>query len=464
MSFLDQKKRKSPHLPLTSLNILKKQYESKQVQRENYDTKQSSISSQEICLVYLIKKAKEIVSGCNSDQSSDYFPDLNSPSLHSQQSNDLELAISLQAAAFHFSMQQFVQARNLLSICRNSASPKGNPLQRLLYYYTEALQERILTEMGESEEVILQEEDKTGKTSFEETLSNLQNITVDMQESLPFCRINQFTAIQAILENVGSSRKLHLVDLGIKNGSQWPILMQALATRREYPIESLKITAIGSSKGMIEEIGNNLSSFAESLNIPFAFRIVVSDLKNLEINFFELASDELLAVYSELRLATLLAWPHHLESLLKTLKKLKPRVMVTMEVDSNTNAPGFMDRFNASLSISAAMFDCLDHCIKQESQSRAIIEGVFLREGIRYLVTSKGEESIHRQESITFWRTLFKRFGIYEIALSDEALYQATLMAKSNPLWSSCTLKRNGKGMTVGWKETPIHFLAVWKF
>ncbi|CAI9118562.1 OLC1v1020149C1 [Oldenlandia corymbosa var. corymbosa] len=461
MSFLAQKKRENPPLPSTSMSILKKQCESKQSCKENAVTKLSMISSQEISVVDIVRMATETMSQCIS-QNSDCVAYDSSFLLQSEKSKDLELVLSLQAAAISFSKQQFDQARNRLSFCQRCASPEGTPLQRLIYYFAEALQEGISAERGE---VSLQEAPKESQKcpAFEKAFDILLAASSDFNDRMPFCPVSQFTAIQALLENVASARKIHVVDFGIKSGTQWPILMQALINRNNCPLEYLKITVVGSSKEMLEKIGNELSSFAASLKIPFAFKMVISDLKNLDKHFFELAADETLAVYSELRLATLLAWPHHLVSVLETIKKLRPKVIVTIEVDSNTNAPIFLDRFNASLSLSAVMFDSLEVCMKQNRKSREIIESVMLRQSIKYLITSKGEESMHRQESVGFWRTLFRKLGMFEIALSNCALYQATLTVKSNPRWGSCTVECNGKGMTVGWKGTPVHFLTVWK-
>ncbi|CAI9118566.1 OLC1v1020153C1 [Oldenlandia corymbosa var. corymbosa] len=457
MSCLPQKKEEKLRLPSTSVSILKKQYESKRIHTENNAVaKPSVLFSRDVSVVDLVKMARETMSQGSSNISQD------SDDADYEMSQNLDLVLSLQAAALNFSRQKFDQARNLLRFCQCYASHNGTPLQRVVYYFTEALQEGIAAEKGE---MSFQEPQKGSKTSppIIESFTNLLSAMVEYDETLPFCPVTQFTAIQALLDNLGSARRVHVVDFGIRSGTQWPILMQALLNRQECPLEYLKITAVGTSIEMMEKTGKELSSFAESLNMSFVFKMVVSDLKNLEKHFFELAPNETLAVYSELRLATLLAWPHHLVSVLETIKKLRPKVIVITEVDSSTNAPVFLDRFNASLSLSAAMFDSLDVCMKQKSESRAIIEGVFLRQSISYLVTSKGDESMHRQESVGFWRTLFRKFNIFEMALSNCALYQATLMVKSDPRWSSCTLERNGKGLTVGWKGTPVFSLTVWK-
>jgi len=51
------------------------------------------------------------------------------------------------------------------------------------------------------------------------------------------------------------------------------------------PIDSLKITAVGTLDEVISTIGKRLLSFAESLHLCFEFRtVIVSDLKDLLIS------------------------------------------------------------------------------------------------------------------------------------------------------------------------------------
>lgn len=103
-------------------------------------------------------------------------------------------------------------------------------------------------------------------------------------EGLPFCHVAQFAGIQAIIESMAEVRKIHIIDLVVQNGGQWTILMQVVANRYEYPLELLKITAVGTtSKHIIEHTGKQLASFAQAANLPFSFKVVmVSDLLDLK--------------------------------------------------------------------------------------------------------------------------------------------------------------------------------------
>ncbi|XP_027120842.1 GRAS family protein RAM1-like [Coffea arabica] len=209
--------------------------------------------------------------------SDDVYADLG---LSYDQHKDFEPALLLQAAAVNFSNEKFDSACNSLGICVQSAFLTGNPLQRVAYFFATALQERITREVG----TMVHSEALAGnqrKQTVDEAFTSLQPAVIECQYELPFCQISQFAAIQAIMDNVASAKRVHLVDPGIKTGSYWPVMMQALADRYDCPLELLKITAVGPSKQIIEEV-------------------VVSEIRYLEADFFELEADEVLAVHSRL--------------------------------------------------------------------------------------------------------------------------------------------------------------------
>ncbi|KAL3508160.1 hypothetical protein ACH5RR_033542 [Cinchona calisaya] len=243
-----------------------------------------------------------------------------SDNLPSEVSEDMEFALLPQVAAEKVSNQQWINARMLLKMCDLSASQSGNPIQRVVYYFAEALQERIDRKCGKFPSQELEGEIIRKPINVEQAEIHLQPATMACQQEIPFKLVAQFTAIQSIMDATASSRSIHLIDFGIENGSLWTVLMQHFTVRYDCPLELLKLMAVGSSKEILEVTGKWLSSFAESINLPFSFNIVVSDLKDLMEDFFKLEDDEVVAVYLACRLWTQLAWPNHLVSLIREIK------------------------------------------------------------------------------------------------------------------------------------------------
>ncbi|XP_038722112.1 DELLA protein RGL1-like [Tripterygium wilfordii] len=123
------------------------------------------------------------------------------------------------------------------------------------------------------------------------------SVAIAYHQEVPFRQVEEFAGIQAILENVAEANKVHIIDIGLKYGVQWTVLMQALATRHECPLELLKITAVGTASKEIEDTGIWLMGFAETLNLPFSFKVVtISDMLDLKGDQFKFDDEEATAV------------------------------------------------------------------------------------------------------------------------------------------------------------------------
>lgn len=369
---------------------------------------------------------------------------------------DMELASNLLMAAENFSIEQFDSAEKLLNQCVLFASPCDSPLRRVVTYFTEALRERIDRESGriDLERKIV---------DVEEHALMFKSVFLSCEQKLPLSQISQFTGMQAILDSVASTRKIHLIDFGIRSGSHLIILMQGLASRNDCPVELLKITAVGTSKIWLEKTGKTLSSFAESLKLPFLFKTVISQLSDLKEGFFEVEAEEMVAVFLFLKLCGILAWPNRIESFIGFVKKLNPCVIVVVEMEVNTNTPIFMDRFYEAIFLASTICELLDTCLKGDSMFRNIVEETYVREMILRTIAEEGEEKIHRFAKIDFWREFFARFDLVEAELSALSLYQANLVLKTSPCWSSATIEMYGNSLFLGWNGTPILSLSVWK-
>ncbi|CAK7348432.1 unnamed protein product [Dovyalis caffra] len=399
-----------------------------------------------------------------SDQRYDDFSMLMHPfgyalsGLSEEETRDVELTHLLLATAEKVGYQQFDRASRLLSRCEWVASERSNPLQRVVYHFSEALRRRVDEAKGR-----LTPMETKGKPKCETPHGLSTHIALlSIHQKVPFNQVMQLTAIQAIIENVGSARKIHLIDLEIRSGVQWTALMQALT---ECRLDRLKITAVG-LRGIqkIEETGKRLETFAKSMNFPFTFKpIQVSCMSEIKEELFETAADETVVVVSNMILRTMLSRPACLENLMGVIKNLNPSIMIVSEVEANHNSPIFVNRFIEALFFYGAYYDCLETCLEQNPEHRRKTEAIFSN-GIENIVAMEGSDRITRNVKIDVWRAFFSRFSMVEVGFSESSLYQASLIPKQFPYGSSCTLEKNGKGLIVGWKGTPMHSLSAWKF
>ncbi|KAE8671260.1 Polycomb group protein MEDEA [Hibiscus syriacus] len=381
--------------------------------------------------------------------------------LSDDETKDVELVHLLLTAAEKVGYEQFERASRLLSRCEWIASQQANPVQRIVYYFAEALRERIDKATGR----FVSKESEPGFKSRTENGLSTSITTVRSHQYIPFFQVTQFAGIQAIIENVESASKIHVIDLQLRSGIQWTGLMQALADNKSHRVELFKITAVGLfGDETILESGKRLESVAASFNLPFSFSAVyVRDMEDIKEELFKVQSDESLAVFCPLVLRTMISRPGCLENLMRVMKNLNPAILVVIEIEANHNSPSFVSRFIETLFFYSAFFDCLDMCLEHEAELRTEIESM-LWCGIRNTVAMEGKERIVRNVKMEVWSAFFKRFRMVELGFSNSSLYQANLVIKQFPHGSCCTLEHIGKSVIVGWKGTPMQSISAWKF
>lgn len=376
---------------------------------------------------------------------------------------DVEVIQHLLASAEKVDEQKFDRAIMLFNQCDEYASAEGNPIQRLVYYFTKALRARIALEIGKS----------TSKNMGKMKSVDIKGVQFPNPTSLainkhaPFSQVVHFTGVQAILEAVTKAKRIHIVDLEIGIGVQYSSLIQALASRHEYPVEHLKITAVGTkSKSEIEKTGVWLKTFAVSMNLSFSFNVVmVSDMLDLDASLFELNSNESIAVYLPFFLWTMIFQQDRLEHLMKVVRSISPCVVFVAENEANINSTVFVKRFTEALFYYGAYFDCLENCLSDDPAARTILESIYYGRAIENILMAEKKERMTRHVKVNVWKTFFTRFDMVQIELSTYSLYQARLVTKNIASdQSSCSLHMDGKSLIVGWKGTPLISLSVWKF
>ncbi|CAL1397402.1 unnamed protein product [Linum trigynum] len=384
--------------------------------------------------------------------------------LSDEQSESVELTGLLLEACQSVDIRRFDAARTLLEQCHWRSSPVGNPIQRLVFYYSQALRTRIERETGR---IVAGEVAKEQSFEFYKAVMNPSVQSAEFHRRMPFSQVAQFAGMQVIVEHVEGARRIHVVDLALRNGQQWTILMQALAARsKRRRVRFFKITAVATlGKHAIEQTGERLVSFAESLGVPCNFEVVVvPDLAQLSRDHIRVEAGYVVAVYADYMVNTLTKPPDRLDSLIRVVQSLNPRVMVVGEVEGNMNSPVFVDRFVESLFYASAFFDCMEECMGRDESMRKYGEAMLFGESSKIILANEGRERIVRNMKVDVWRTYFRRMGMVEKEMSRSSVYHADLVAKKLPCWAPCTVKKDGKGLVIGWKGTQINSVTAWGF
>ncbi|KAL4588789.1 hypothetical protein LXL04_001684 [Taraxacum kok-saghyz] len=384
-------------------------------------------------------------------------------SLSIDETREVELVFQLLTAAEKVDRKQFDIASKFITRCGWVACDNGSSVERLVLCLCEALQKRIEKEIGIPVATKLE---KQGLEN-ENPMGMGTNMTfLAAYQALPFNQVLHFTGIQAIIDHIGTSKQVHLIDIHIRSGVQWTVMMQAL-TDQTTRIELLKLTAFATTLDAqkVGETGRRLEGFATTLSLPFSFNmLVLSDITEVEKEQFEVQEGEAVAVYCHMILRTMILRPTRFDHMMRAIKTINPSIVVIAEVEANHSSASFVKRFIEGLFFYGAYFDCLEACMGQDNTLRTVMEDVHFADGIQNLVAAEGDKRMSRSVNMETWRLFFARFGMVEVKLSDSCLYQAQLILQRFSFGSSCTLENNGKCLIVGWKGTPLHSLSTWKF
>ena len=116
----------------------------------------------------------------------------------------------------------------------------------------------------------------------------------------PLVKFSHFTANQAIQEAFEREERVHIIDLDIMQGLQWPGLFHILASRPGGP-PRVRLTGLGASMDALQATGKRLSDFADTLGLPFEFCAVAEKAGNVDPEKLGVTWREAVAVH----------WLHH---------------------------------------------------------------------------------------------------------------------------------------------------------
>ncbi|KAJ0088283.1 hypothetical protein Patl1_33232 [Pistacia atlantica] len=262
----------------------------------------------------------------------------------------MELEGLLLQCAECVAMDNLDDATDLLPEISELSSPFGSSPERVGAYFGHALQARVVSSCLGTYSPL---------TTKSLTLSQSQKIFNALQSYNSICpliKFSHFTANQAIFQALAGADYVHIIDLDIMQGLQWPGLFHILASRSKK-IRSMRITGFGSSSELLESTGRRLADFANSLGLPFEFHPLegkignVSDLSQLGVRPSE---------------AIVVHWMHHCLyditgsdlGTLRLLTLLRPKLITIVEQDLSHRG-SFLGRFVEALHYYSALFDAL---------------------------------------------------------------------------------------------------------
>ncbi|KAK4342414.1 hypothetical protein RND71_038230 [Anisodus tanguticus] len=313
-------------------------------------------------------------------------------------------------------MENLDEAGNLLPEIAEFSSPYGSSAERVAAYFAEALSTRIIS----SHLRVYSPLNLNGLT-----LTHSQKLFTALQSYntiSPLVKFSHYTANQAIYQALEGEDHVHVIDLDIMQGLQWPGLFQILSSRSKK-LRSVKITGIGSSMELLESTGRRLTEFANSFGLPFEFKPLEGKIGNLQ-----------------------------------DLSQLGVKIGETT-VDL-THGGNFLGRFVEALHYYSALFDALGDGLSEESVERHMVEQQLFGSEIRNILAVGGPKRTG-EVPVERWGDELKRIGFLPVSLSGTPAAQASLLLGMFP--RGYTLVEENGCLKLGWKDLSLLTASSWQ-
>ncbi|XP_051136083.1 protein SCARECROW [Andrographis paniculata] len=375
--------------------------------------------------------------------------------LQQQQQKDeegLHLLTLLLQCAEAVSADNLEEANTILLEISQLATPFGTSAQRVAAYFSEAMSARIVSScLGIY--AALPPLPSSQKSKMATAFQVFNGIS-------PFVKFSHFTANQAIQEAFEREDRVHIIDLDIMQGLQWPGLFHILASRPGGP-PFVRLTGLGNSAEALEATGKRLSDFAEKLGLPFEFMALADKVGNLNPEKLNVSKREAVAVH----------WLQHSlydvtgsdTNTLWLLQRLCPKVVTVVEQDLSRQAAGsFLGRFVEAIHYYSALFDSLGACYGEESEERHVVEQQLLSREIRNVLGVGGNGGGGGEVKFGNWREKLEECGFKGVSLAGNAAAQASLLLGMFPSDGYTLVEENG-ALKLGWKDLCLLTASAWR-
>lgn len=377
------------------------------------------------------------------------------------QETGVRLVHTLMACAEAVQQENFNLADALVRHIGILAVSQSGAMRKVATYFAEALARRIYKIYPQD--------------SIESSYTDV--LQMHFYETCPYLKFAHFTANQAILEAFTNCNKVHVIDFSLKQGMQWPALMQALALRPGGP-PAFRLTGIGppqpDNTDTLQQVGWKLAQLAETIGVEFEFRgFVANSLADLDATILDIrpSETEAVAVNSVFELHRLLSRPGAIEKVLNSIKQMNPKIVTLVEQEANHNAGVFIDRFNEALHYYSTMFDSLESSSSPPSglaqtpvnNQDLVMSEVYLGRQICNVVACEGSDRVERHETLNQWRVRMNSSGFDPVHLGSNAFKQASMLLALFAGGDGYRVEENDGCLMLGWHTRPLIATSAWQ-
>ncbi|KAF5482436.1 hypothetical protein F2P56_003006 [Juglans regia] len=359
----------------------------------------------------------------------------------------LTLITQLLECAVAISVDNLGEAHRMLLELTQTGSPYGiSCAERVVAYFAMAMSSRVINSwLGTCSPLV-------NYKSIHGAFQVFNNVS-------PFIKFAHFTSNQAILEAFHRRDRVHILDLDIMQGLQWPALFHILATRMEGP-PHVRMTGMGKSMEMLLETGKQLANFAKRLGMSFEFHPIARKFGEIDASMVQVRRGETLAVHwlqHSLYDATGPDW-----KTMRLLKELSPSITTLVEQDIS-HGGSFLDRFVGSLHYYSTLFDSLGANLPIDDPNRHRVEHCLLHREINNIMAIGGPAR-SGEDKFRHWKMELARNCFVQMPMSGNSMAQAQLILNMFPPAHGYSLVEGDGTLRLGWKDTSLYTASAWTF
>ncbi|MCL7038442.1 hypothetical protein MKW94_001079 [Papaver nudicaule] len=361
------------------------------------------------------------------------------------------------------------RVQQLMWMLNELSSPYGDTDQKLASYFLQALFCRM-TDSGERcYRTLRSASEKT--CSFEST----RKVVLKFQEVSPWTTFGHVASNGAIMEAFEGESKLHIIDISNTYCTQWPTLLEALATRTDDTPHLRLTTVISSAVGtaavqrVMKEIGTRMEKFARLMGVPFKFNVIHHSGDLSELSFIpelDLKDDEALAINCNGTLHSIGDVGNQRNTVLSAFRTLNPKIITVVEeeadLDIGVDGFEFVKGFQESLRYFGVYFEALDESFTKTSNERLMLERVAGRALVDLLACPIGASG-ERRESAARWSHRLRATGFNSMGYSDDVSDDVKALLRRYKEGWSMTQNPDHAGIFLAWKDQPVVWASAWK-
>lgn len=386
----------------------------------------------------------------------------------------------LRDCAGAISEKDSAKIHQLLWMLNELASPYGDCDQKLAAHFLQALFCKATETGPKCYKTLLSVSEKS------HSFDSAWKLILKFQEVSPWTTFGHVASNGAILEALDGETKLHIIDISNTFCTQWPTLLEALATRNDET-PHLKLTVVVTAatvvKSFMKEIAQRMEKFARLMGVPFEFNVVsgLTHLGEITKDALNVRDDESVAIncIGALRRVGV----DERSAILRTFLTLRPKVVTVVEehADFTHTRHDFVKCFEECIRFYTLYLEMLAESFPATSNERLMLERECSRSILRVLGCddpSSNDGDSESRERGTQWSEKLRDAGFSPFTLNDDAVDDVkALLKRYKSGWAlqppqqqagednttGTSSSSTSSGIYLTWKDEPVVWASAWK-